>query len=818
MKKLSSLKTQMKSPDKSLNQLSRKTQILIWVIFHVSLFGLFFSLGEAKVETSLTSILPSSSREFTEVESRLQEGFGASITILVGDPEFEVVRSLSEALAQEIRGVAGIRSVSLKQEVGESDEVFDFLYDYRYQILAPTTRDLLQKGDIGGLERRAFRAINTPLGMNTLSRLNLDPYLFTNERVRYLLTLPFWQSSSGAMRRKEGVLSREFEGKWWVLLTVASDPEQASSNIDVETNPVAQIIELCGEVLRGDPEAEILYTGVPVHSYLSSLNSQREITLISSLSTLFVILLILAVFRGLSPLLFTLFTIGVAGLTGAVVTLLFFQEIHIFTIVLGTSLIGISVDYSFHYFTSWFSLPPLSSSTPSTPTLESISSRRRRVIRVVLPGISMGFLTTVLSYIAFFFTRVPLLQQVALFSMAGLLSTFLSVSLLSFHRKRVSQRSQESCFRIIGYLTSLRISLREVPKGVKITLLVLILGGAGLALSQTSISRNIQDLYSPSPALITGERRIQEITQFSPPHFLVIRGDNLEEVLQREERFLERIDGVDGVERGGVLGLTLFLPSQKRQRENYDLVGERILPVVDEQLDFLGSPAGSLERWNFDFTQNADRLLTWDTLPEDLPYKEILGELNLGEIGGRYYNVMLVPASSVTPSLQEVVERDENLFFMSSAAELGTAVYQISWLVIKLLFLSYAVIWLLLTVRYRWKLGLLVVMIPLLATLLTLTLLIVFKQPITLFVIVGLILVLGMGSDYVILLLEGKEESDSVWLAITMSMLTTSLTFGLLGFSQIARIFGLTIGIGIFLTYFLTLLYHPDDPPSQDSL
>ena len=52
----------------------------------------------------------------------------------------------------------------------------------------------------------------------------------------------------------------------------------------------------------------------------------------------------------LRPLLFTLLTLGIATCAAIAACHFAFGKVHILTLTFGTSLIGVSVDYSLHYF------------------------------------------------------------------------------------------------------------------------------------------------------------------------------------------------------------------------------------------------------------------------------------------------------------------------------------------------------------------------------------------------------------------------------------------------------------------------------------
>ncbi|RAV24568.1 hypothetical protein DQE84_14940, partial [Staphylococcus warneri] len=53
----------------------------------------------------------------------------------------------------------------------------------------------------------------------------------------------------------------------------------------------------------------------------------------------------------LRPLLLCLISIAIGALAGTVVTLLLFGELHLMTLVMSMSIIGISADYTLYYLT-----------------------------------------------------------------------------------------------------------------------------------------------------------------------------------------------------------------------------------------------------------------------------------------------------------------------------------------------------------------------------------------------------------------------------------------------------------------------------------
>jgi predicted exporter len=74
-----------------------------------------------------------------------------------------------------------------------------------------------------------------------------------------------------------------------------------------------------------------------------------------------------------------------------------------------------------------------------------------------------------------------------------------------------------------------------------------------------------------------------------------------------------------------------------------------------------------------------------------------------------------------------------------------------------------------------------------------------------LFTVLALLLVLGIGIDYGIYLYEEREEATRAWVAVSLSAMSTLLSFGLLAFSRTPalQIFGLTMLCGVGLAWLL---------------
>ena len=83
--------------------------------------------------------------------------------------------------------------------------------------------------------------------------------------------------------------------------------------------------------------------------------------------------------------------------------------------------------------------------------------------------------------------------------------------------------------------------------------------------------------------------------------------------------------------------------------------------------------------------------------------------------------------------------------------------------------------------------------------------------PVSLFTVLPLILLLGLGADYAVLL-YAKPAGTSVHVSVFLAAVSTLLSFGLLAFSSTPalRHFGLALWIGLSFVWFYTMLFRPN--------
>ncbi len=198
--------------------------------------------------------------------------------------------------------------------------------------------------------------------------------------------------------------------------------------------------------------------------------ASREITWVGGGATLGILLLLLLAFRRWRVLL-AFVPVLVGMLFGAVACVALFGHMHVMTLVLGSSLIGVAVDYPLHYLSKSWSLKPW---------------RSWPALRLTLPGLSLSLATSCIGYLALAWTPFPALTQIAVFSAAGLVGAYLSaVCLLPALLKGVDLRPAQWPLHIAERLWLMRSGLiKRVPSPVLLVWVLLFCAGGLWQLEQ----------------------------------------------------------------------------------------------------------------------------------------------------------------------------------------------------------------------------------------------------------------------------------------------------------------------------------------------
>ncbi|WP_447767755.1 MMPL family transporter [Pseudomonas kilonensis] len=730
----------------------------------------------APLSANLMELVPGTSPDALELiaEQRMQEPLNREVLVLVGHTDRQQAITLAQILGEQWQASGLFDKVQWTLQA-DLPALRRQLLDGRLAMLSAVDRQQLIEQPEAFIQQRVQALFDPFSGFSLVP--NQDDWLGLTGRIQNS------QPQRGAIKFDigSGALVADADGKSWVMLRARAQGNAFDMNLPLQ---VAELLQRSRDQ-AAQAQGQLLAASGLLYAASGQQQASREITWVGGGATVGILLLLLLAFRRLRVWL-AFVPVLVGMLFGAVACVALFGRMHVMTLVLGSSLIGVAVDYPLHYLSKSWSLKPW---------------RSWPALRVTLPGLSLSLVTTCIGYLALAWTPFPALTQIAIFSAAGLVGAYLSaVCLLPALLKGADLRPAQWPLRLCECLLQARQALlARVPTPV---LLVLLLSFCADGLWHLTTKNDIRQWIGTPQHLTDEARDIARITGFQPTsQFFLIRADDQSQLLERQTALNERLDQLIGLEKlQGYLSLNQLVSPPAEQQNVREALAR--LPAFWQPLLDLGVPVAALQAELAQLqalpVEDIDAALTG---PLAEPYRTLwLGPTGQGvaamiSLQGLNDAALLRVQAVDLPGVQ-LVDRLGDLNRVFAATQVSAAELKLASCVLIVLVLI-------------WPFGvggaLRIVALPLLAALCSLASLGWLGQPLTLFSLFGLLLVTAIGVDYAILMREQIGGAAVSLLGTLLAAVTTWLSFGLLALSSTPAVsnFGLAVSLGLAFSFML---------------
>lgn len=754
-----------------------RTLALSWGAFCLLLLGLLCALlPGARLNSSVLAMLPN--QTLGAIPPALNDGFlqrlDKQVVWLVSpgknaDPKVaQRWLSLLESSGQ-LRDVNGPMDASRQQAWGA------FFWQHRNGLIDSATRSRLAHGGEAQAQWILSQLYSAFSGVSG-KELQNDPLMLTRGA-----QLAMAQNGQ-TLRLMDGwLVAQDAQGNFWYLL----HGELKGSSFDMQQTHalVTRLSSLEAALKAQYPQAQLLSRGTVFYSDYASQQAKHDIATLGTATVLGVILLILVVFRSPRPLLLSLLSIAIGALAGTVVTLLLFGELHLMTLVMSMSIIGISADYTLYYLTERM---VHGETTSPWQSLEKVRG-----------ALLLALLTTVAAWLIMLLAPFPGIRQMAVFAATGLSASCLTAIVWHPYLCRgLPVRPVPAMALLLRWLAAWR---RNKTLIVGLPLAMALFSLAGLALMR--VDDDISQLQALPQHLLMQEKTITQLTgQSVDQKWFVIWGDSPQQTLERLDAFTPAL--VRAQQEGLITRYrTVPLNSLARQQADLHLLRDAA-PAIVRALQGAGvtrvapdlSPMPvSVDDWLASPASEGWRLL-WLSLPD-------------GRSG------VLVPVEGVTRSaaLNALAERADGVVWVDRKARFDTLFGLYRLLLSGLLGVALLAITCSAILRLGVRRGLINLLPSLLSLGCGLAVLTLTGHTVNLFSMLALALVLGIGINYTLFFSNPRGTPLTSLLAVTLAMMTTLLTLGMLVFSATQAIssFGIVLVSGIFAAFVLSPLAMP---------
>ena len=757
------------------DSLSRSARTASWLglalLLLLPLLLLSSGARQAQVSADLLQLLPAQAQDplSQRAQARMQEAVNGQLWLLLGHPDAAQLAPAATQLSAAWQASGLFREVRWQFQ-GDLAQLRTALRQQRLARLPANEVQALLDKPSQWLDERSARLFS-PL-RDDLLPLAEDWFGLANFSLRAPL-------AAFNLQLFDGSLQRHAEGQHWLLL-------QARSHSDAwqleSPTQIAALLERSQQQLAAQGFT-LLASGGVLHAAAAQQQAQREINLVGGGGLLGIVLLLAVSFRSVRAL-SALLPVCLGMAAGTLVTLCWFDSVHVLTLVLGCSLLGVAIDYPLHLLAKRW---------------QAERWPAERALTYLLPSLTLGLVTSLAGYLLLASTPMPALQQVAVFSASGLLAAYCSVIALlpRLLRHWPAQPAPAWLARPVhAWLNSRYLA----PLAAAASVLLFLFGA-----TQIGFGEGLRSWVNTPPALQQQEQRFAQLSGQQPTsqHFIV-SGANLTELLQREQALLATLQPLidQGTLRSALALSQQYTPEQNQQ-------------ALQQQLRQLANGPLELPRWQAagvapDTLKAALQSLAalplvsieaWLASQTGQPF----AVLWLGEHDGQLHSVVSLNGLHDTTAMTAFSDLPGVRWVDPLAhvqEQFNRTREHAAWLIA----LASVCMGLLLMLRCGLRAGLRILSVPLLACAASLGLLGLLGEPLTLFSLFALWLVLAIGVDYAIFIQQ--QLSLSTACGLWLQAATTLLSFGLLALSQtpVIHSFGLTLSLGLAATLALTPL------------
>ena len=792
----------MKKPSSWLNNLQNKHFLITWLIFHLGLFAFFgitalATKGNIQIDADLLNMFPASyaQESIKEADEKLTDTTSKNVFILVSNKDFSTAKNIAAEVYDKLKDSTKFSSITLYNDMSTVGEIMDYLYKYRWNLLDDETIDLINSpGGVEKISQEALAQVYGAFTMTSLDNLDTDPFMLTERNLNnYLNKL---QNSGTAMSIKDGVLASQKNDKWYVMIRGVLSPEGAA--LASKGNAVVEIHNVCDPYEKDG--TKFVYSGTPFHSHKSSTSASREITIISTISMLAVIVILFLVFKNPTPIIYSVSAILLSIATALVSTLAIFHKIHVLTLVFGTSLIGSCIDYSLHFFINW------------KANLKLNSGKQIRL--TMMKELSLSLASTVLCFAILCFAPYQILKQMSVFSMIGLISSYLTVisiyPFIPFEKEESRGINSIQIMKTPSWYNKKKVG-RVVITGFFVLSILFIL----IFHKNASIKNDLNSLYTMEGRELDDELEAGTVIQYTLTGWFIVKADSSEDVLVKEENLIKQIEKTNA-ETGntsGYIGTSMFIPSIAHQKKSRE-AAKKLLSAAPEQFYYLGYEENMTDDLIRDFEKTENDFVSFEAgnIPEFILTS--ISSAWIGEIDGSTYSVVMPSLVTDSDSFRKLAADDNDIYFISKMEDISRDLDVLTKMILKFFIAAYVIMFIMLKFFYKMKHAAKIISIPILVMLVIYAVFSVAKIHLEFFSIVGMILVLGLGLDYIIYMMEnekrkGTEDAILEPFAIMLSFVTTVISFGALSLSSFkpVHLIGLSIFIGLITAYLSSVFY-----------
>lgn len=735
---------------------------------------------QLRFTTQITAFFPDSQQAGAQLAAVLAQSDIARIMVIdlslhsdAGDAASQSVRELATSLIGFLRTQPDVARVTSGITEQDATAVFEFLERWSATAFVPASA--YTDAEIRARLTELRDALAGPLGVMVRRTAARDPLGGVWHTLRELRAF-----QTAAIDDDDGIMVTADRRHAFVFV------ETTAPAFDSAAQRQFQSI-LQGWLRRSAPASLRLQTaGAAQFAVASEAQIKRDVNRIGIVSTIGIVAVFLLLFGSVRMIAVGFVPMVFGSAIAIVACHAWFGEIHGITIAFGTSLLGVGLDYTEHYFAHFVLAPSVAAAT---------------TMRRVAPSIALGAITTVIGFAGIAASGLPGLRQMAMFSAIAIVASMAATFWLLPPWMPAAYQPPRSLAVVHRGVVAVVQRLRQMrwSRAARFALVAAVAGLMVLGFGRARFSDNVNMLIDDSGPHVAEDKAVRSRLGPEASAFAVITAVSDEALMVALGAATAELEAAR--QRGEVaafLPLGLFTPSAAAQRDRWAAARSHAMAIRNAMiaLDFVpeqfqafwdalaSAPARLLTLADVRASPLAPFLAAW------LPTPSASGPVALIPIHG-LRDVAALRAG--VPSASIVVPADTMVTLFRSVRTTTIAASALGLIAIALLLL-----W-----RYRRLRDVAIALTPaVLACIATVCTLAALGIALTILHVMALLLVVSLGVDFGIFLVDGNatlEDASNTLVSIVTASVTTLLSFGLLSASHSPGLaaLGLTITLGV---------------------
>ncbi len=709
----------------------------------------------------------------------------------IGAPQTSVAVAAAGELAEKLRRNPVVAWVRTGIDPEQIRNVYEIYFPRRYSFLSDRPRreipELLRPEALRARAAEAKRQLAQPTSTLFGKLIAADPlgaFRHIVERIR---------GDRPSLRLEDGQFVSE-DGRWAIVFlgtrVSAFESGPQSRLLDDIAAEFAEISKRHG----GDLSLE--ESGANRFAVRSERGIKRDVWVIGACSFGGVAALFLAFFRSLRGFALAALAPLLGALAATTTGLLVFGHLDGLTLAFGTSLIGVAIDYPIHLLNHHRLASP-----PESPTA---------TVRRLRGPIALGALTTMASFAGLSLTSFPGFQEIGFVAVVGigvalLVTLHLIPGFLGAERP-IPALSGTVARRLGAGVLALdrhRRWLAAVP--------IACLAVAAVAVPHLRWVDDLSKLANLDPSLLREDQRVRErVSQFDSGRFVIATAATPAEAVALNDRVYERLEDVARAgQLDGMRSLHAMLWSADLQQRSWKVLHDQpaVYRRVVDAFAAEGFRRDAFEPFRVALESPAPQPLTYDDLLRS-PLADAASSL-VFRLGDGIAAVTYLRGIHSLPAIRDAVAGLKGVYVIDQGAFINDIYAQFRTTTLEQILVGSILVIAVLVARYRhWRPTLAAFLPSVLVAAILLSAFALLRVPTNLLHAISLMMVMGMGVDYGIFIVDSVHHRGSLaatMLSMLVACLTTVFVFGTLAISDnpALRAIGVTTGLGVLLSFVL---------------